>query len=624
LGVSLPKRWRVPPVAGLNNAGRRRNTLQAKRELVDLVLLGKTIDQALDEVGRTRSTYDRWRKLDPDYAALMDEVRTGLKEGRKGVPDFPEFCDLYLHQPLTWHQLQWYDMLEGHEPRDLHPSETYEKGLRNFLLINTPPEHAKTTTISINYCVWRICKDPNVRIVLVSKTDKMAQEWLFAIKSRLTHPRWATLQMAFGPPGGWRADADVWTASRVYLARDSTEKDPTVQTLGIGGQIYGARADLIVCDDCIVLSNAHQFEPQLRWIQQEVLTRINEYGRLLVVGTRVDSVDLYKELRNPERYPSNESPWTYLAQPAVLEYSDNPKDWKTLWPRNKEPWQGSKDKKDKDGFYPRWDGPHLSRRRSTLAPKTWAMAYQQANVEEDSTFDTAMVRACINGMRSPGRLHPEIPGVKRGMTGLYIIGSMDPAMVGDTGVIVMGVDRGERKRWVLDGRLKTGATPQWIRQTIKELTDLYGIHEWRIERNAFQAYLVQDPEIAEWLADRGIRLSEHTTGRNKWDVSFGVASMAPLFEFKLIDLPSTSKSEPIKQLVEQLITWSPETKAKTDMVMALWFAHIRALEIVKAAALEGGPNSHVDNRFLSRRGRARQVTINLNDLAAQKLGWSDA
>lgn len=611
-------------MAGLNNDGKRRNTLQAKRELVDLVRLGKKIDEALDEVGRTRSTYDRWRRLDPDFASLMDETRTGMKEGRKGVPDFPEFCELYLKQPLSWHQLQWYDMLEGRTPRELHSAETYEQGLPNFLLVNTPPEHAKTTTISINYCVWRICRDPNIRIVLVSKTDKMAQEWLYAIKSRLTHPRYATLQMAFGPPGGWRADADVWTASRVYLGRDSTEKDPTVQTLGIGGQIYGARADLIVLDDCVVLSNAHQYEAQIRWLQQEVLTRINEYGRLLVVGTRVDSIDLYKELRNPDRYPSNESPWTYLAQPAVLAYADDPKDWVTLWPKNKGPWQGSKDKPDKQGFYPRWDGAHMSRRRATLAPRTWAMAYMQADVEEDATFDSVKVRACINGMRHPGRLRPDLPGCSRGMTGLYVIGSMDPAMVGDTGVVVMGVDRTDRKRYILDARIRTGATPAWIREVIKELTELYGIHEWRIERNAFQAYLTQDPDIAEWLANRGIRLSEHTTGRNKWDVGFGVAAMAPLFDFKLIELPSTSKSEAVKQLVEQLITWSPETKAKTDMVMALWFACIRAQEICTAAALEGGPNSHIQNRFLNRRGRARQVTVNLNDLAAQRLGWSDA
>jgi len=605
-----------------NNSQKRRTTLQAKQEFVDLVRYGSGIEGACEELGRSRSTYDRWRRLDPDFAALVDEVRTGVKGGRKGIPDFAAFCRDYLKQPLSWHQLQWVDLLEGRDPRQLHPSETYEPGDKSFILCNTPPEHAKTSTLSINYPTYRICADANVRIILVSKTDTMAREWLYAIKSRLTHPRFTQLQMAFGPPGGWRADADIWSANRVYLARDSTEKDPTVQTLGIGGQIYGARADLIILDDCVVLSNAHQFEQQIRWLQQEVLTRLHPHGRLLVIGTRVDATDLYRELRNPERYPTGQSPWTYLAQPAVLEFAESPKDWKTLWPRAFERWQGSNDKADKDGLYPRWDGAHLSRRRGTLAPRTWAMAYQQANVEEDAVFDSQRVRACVNGLRGCGLLDPRLPGHARGMTGLHVVASMDPAMVGDTGVVVMAVDRHEKKRYVLDGRLKTSATPRWIRDTIKELTERYPINEWRIERNSFQAYLTQDPDLTEWLASHGVRLSEHTTGRNKWDAGFGVASMAPIFDFGLIELPSTAKSEPIKQLVEQLVTWSPETKGKTDMVMALWFAEIRAREICQAAVLEGGPSSHMTSPFHSKRSRARQVVINLNDLAAsQRRGW---
>ncbi len=43
----------------------------------------------------------------------------------------------------------------------------------------------------------------------------------------------------------------------IYIERESNEKDPTLQALGIGGQIYGARADLIILDDCVTLSNLH-------------------------------------------------------------------------------------------------------------------------------------------------------------------------------------------------------------------------------------------------------------------------------------------------------------------------------------------------------------------------------
>jgi hypothetical protein len=267
-------------------------------------------------------------------------------------------------------------------------------------------------------------------------------------------------------------------------------------------------------------------------------------------------------------------------------------------------------------LYPRWDGYYLSKRRGVLAPRTWALAYQQESIPEDAIFPELVVRKCINGQRQPGLMSRVGVGHRpEGMDGLYVIGSMDPAMTGHTGVVVMGVDRHAKMRYVLQVLNKSGATPRWIRDTIKDLTVQYSIHEWRIEKNAMQAFITQDPDIQEWLANYGVRIVEHFTGRNKWDADFGVASMAPVFENSLIELPATHHHEPAKQLFEQLITWAPETKNKTDLVMALWFAEIRARELIAANSPAKGRSSFVRNPFLSRRGREQQMVINLNDLA---------
>lgn len=594
---------------------------RARALFLERISAGATQADALAAVGRTRAALERWRQ-DDDFVEMLRAARASRVQSRKADPTigFEEFSVRFLGQPLYRHQLQWLDLLEGRSPRDLHPAQTFESGEPNFIMINTPPEHAKSTTISVNYVTYRVVTDPNVRIILVSKTQERAKEFLYAVKQRLTHPRYKALQEALGPAGGWKADASVWSSDRVYLGgeRDSGEKDPTIQAIGIQGQLYGARSDLIIIDDGIVLSNAHAFEAQLRWLQQEAITRLGPTGKLLVVGTRVDAMDLYRALREPERYPSGESPWTYLAQPAVLAYGESPKDWVTLWPRAAAAWSAA-EVQGEDGLFARWDGSHLHRRRGMLNPRTWALAYMQQDVEEDSVFNAMKVRSCVNGLKQPGLMVRGAPGHRaNGMEGLYVIGSMDPAMVGDTGVIVMGVDRHAKKRFVLDAKLKTAATPAWIRSTIKELTEKYSVVEWRIEKNAFQQYLTTDPEVTHWLASRGVRLHEHHTGRNKLDVGFGVASMSNLFDYGLIELPSTHLSEAVKQLVEQLIVWSPETKAKTDMVMSLWFAELRAREICQASALDpdGGTRMFAENRFLSRRARRAQQIINLNDLAA--------
>jgi len=520
--------------------------------------------------------------------------------------------------PVYWHQLQWVDVLEGNEPRDLHPAQTYRPGRREYTIVNTPPEFAKSTTITVNYVTYRICQDPNVRIIIVSKTKEMATRFVYAIKNRLTHPRFRQLQIDFAPAEGFAASADSWKADQVYLGsdeRDGIEKDPTLLALGIGGQIYGARADLIIVDDAVTLSNAHEYEKQMEWLHQEVLTRLGNHGKLLVVGTRVAPQDLYSELQVGERYPDLVSPWTYLAQPAVLEFGDDPTTWKTLWPIMRGP----------DGTdVPRWDGKALHRRRGVVSAKTWAMAYQQQQVLENAVFSPEAVKAAVNGSRFPGAIPKNVGGCRpEGMDGLYLVAGLDPAMAGFTAAVLLGVDRKSRVRYLLDVHNEQSMTPSGIRQLIKDWTTRYGIHEWRIEKNAFQGMLTQDENVRSFLADRGSLLKEHHTGGNKWDADFGVAAMAMLFDGwndnpkrSLIELPSTARhnGEQIKQLIEQLITWAPETKGKTDIVMAMWFAEIRAREIVDNLA----GVYHMRNSFMSARDEERRVVVNLDDYFSQK------
>ncbi len=49
----------------------------------------------------------------------------------------------------------------------------------------------------------------------------------------------------------------------------------------------------------------------------------------------------------------------------------------------------------------------------------------------------------------------------------------------------------------------------------------------------------------------------------------------------IIELPSTEGSEGLKALVQQLITWKPNTRGKTDCVMAMWFGVLRCREFMQ-------------------------------------------
>lgn len=598
-------------------AGSSLPTARVKSELIRLIGEGKTVNEALAIVGRSRTTYESYRRNDESFRHAVDRVRLEADEDFQAadrvVPDFPEFCETYMGQRLFAHQLQWFDLLEGREPRLLDPAMTYEEGRQTRLIVNTPPGHAKSTTITVNYAIWRIIKNPAIKIIIVSKAQKLAEQFLLQIKERLTSPEYQKLQDDFAPPGGWAADSAGWSASRFYVSskvRGSEAKDPTVQAVGIRGQVYGARSDLIVVDDAIDNTNVHDFEKQIPWLLSIVGSRLApRSGRLLVIGTRIASRDLYSELRNPERYYGGKQPWTYLLQPAVLEYAEDPADWRTLWPYSDTPADPDEEPVE-GGLYRRWDGETLSEVRDALPPSEWSRVYQQEQVAEDNVFRPEWVTGACS-MYAAGTL-PDDPKTGRpgGIHGLRIIAGLDPAVAGYEAAVVVGLDRFTGHRWVIDVSNRANTPPDQTRALIKEWTDKYGVHEWRIEKNAFQGFLTQDTEVRNYLAARGVTLTDHHTGGNKHDAEFGVAAMSHLFEMGLIHLPRAS-NEAVKALVTQLVSWQPRLPkgVKTDTVMALWFAELRCQELIASA--EGG--THTRSIFQTRFDRASQRAVSWDE-----------
>jgi len=576
---------------------------EAQEELISLIALGYPIIKACEMIDRSYKTYEEWRVYKPkpgdkdfnedkfkkveDFRAKVKSAQIMSKRGvnkpsTMDVPDFPEFCEKYMKQKLFLHQLQWFDLLEGREPRDLHPSMTYVPGKKTRLIINVPPGHAKSTTLTVNYIVWRIIKNPSIKTLIISLTQEQAKKFLLQVKERLTDTQYADLQRDFGPSGGWKEGSSSWKQNLFYVGgRNMESKDPTVQALGIGSQVYGNRADLVILDDSVDNTNVNEYVKQGSWVNGVIKSRLApRTGRCLIIGTRMAAQDLYSEIQNPSLYTNKESPWTYLKQPAVLEFADDPKDWVTLWPYSNNPFDVD-DEPSEDGTYRLWDGPTLSDVRDEAEIDEWSRMYMQEQVTSDSTFKIEAIKECIDG-RSPGYI-PEnkMSGRAEGMKGLYVLAGLDPATVGYTACVVYGVDMQTGDRYVIDIHNQANMHPDDTRNLIKIMTEKYKIQEWRIERNAFQRFLTLDTEINRWLSGRNSRLTEHLTGDNKNDEDFGVLAMSSLFTNKMIHLPNPNNSNATKALIEQLSIWHPKPpkNMKTDLVMALWFAELRASEL---------------------------------------------
>ena len=615
----------------------RLRQIEDQRKFISFLKQGIDMDSALAAVGKKKTALRSWL-LDGEFAAQVEEasnfgsdaIAASLGENKHKI-DFATFSREFLNTEVFPHQQNWIDVLEGRDPTWQHPSITYEPGNRRRLLINVPPEHAKSTTMTVNYAMYKIAMNPNIRIVIISQTQTRAKEFLYSLKQRMTEEPWLKMQQVYGPPGGYKETADQWTADRIYLERESGEKDPTVQALGIGQQIYGTRADLIIMDDIVSTTNAHEWEKQLNWLQKMVVTRVGSTGTLLIAGTRVSSIDLYKEIRNPEHWTGGKSPFTYLAMPAVLEFDDKPEKWKTLWARSDRPLDGADEfddpellTPDKNGRFVKWDGRRLFERRSEVSPSTWALVYQQQDVEEDAIFPLPVVNGSINRMRKVGRLNFNAPGHPKPEGSWFVIMGLDPAMSGKTAMVVYAVNRETNKRYVLDVHNMAESTPQKIDSLIKEWVEEYSPQELRIEINAYQKAFSLDDQLRMWLASRGTALREHFTSKNKWDVNFGVAAMSSLFgsmrdgkynRDNLIELPDNS-NEHVKALVNQLITWKADTKGPTDCVMALWFCEIRAKELIQQSNFR---TAHASNKWATRRNVAMQGIVNLDEMAMESL-----
>jgi hypothetical protein len=99
---------------------------------------------------------------------------------------------------------------------------------------------------------------------------------------------------------------------------------------------------------------------------------------------------------------------------------------------------------------------------------------------------------------------------------------------------------------------------------------------------------------------------------------FGTVRDEKFQKNNILELPSSEGSEGIKALTQQLLTWKPETRGKTDTVMALWFAIIRIRELMQT---NSRTTQYATNRWATRAQMERRGAVNLDEMFAEQ--WHD-
>lgn len=182
---------------------------------------------------------------------------------------------------------------------------------RKLLLL--PRNHAKTSIISHGLPCHLLIqpKDNNIylpgkagtdtRIMLAGETERRATNNLSVIQAAFEGNR---LLRALWPQCCWenpRKEAPKWNKIEMVLPRTIDYPDPTIQAIGVGGAITGARHDVHIKDDLISFEAANSMvvmETAISWHLASRALLDNDYSLEFIIGTRWAVHDLYDMIMN--------------------------------------------------------------------------------------------------------------------------------------------------------------------------------------------------------------------------------------------------------------------------------------------------------------------------------------
>ena len=192
------------------------------------------------------------------------------------------------------------------------------------LIFLAPRNHFKTTTCSIVYVIYRIIRNPSIRILILNEILDNAKDWLREIKAHME-----TNEEFIRHFGNMASTAVKWTEKSIQIKCGRITKDATISVQSTEGAINSKHCDLIINDDLISDKNSitvMQRNKIKRWFFQTVIPILDPGGQMIVTGTRWHSNDLYSDMLDQKRFRS----WKQIV--LVAEWTDKEGNHHILFP----------------------------------------------------------------------------------------------------------------------------------------------------------------------------------------------------------------------------------------------------------------------------------------------------
>jgi hypothetical protein len=537
--------------------------------------------------------------------------------------DDEAYLEIIHHHPEVF-AAQYFDLeIEPYHAEMLNWGRDHERSL-----IRVPAQHGKSTLESKVLPAWEIVCNPNVRIILIMKTEKDAFSYSEQIRNKLADPN-ELIVKHFGP---FYDTKQTWTNAQFNVVGRQI-KDPhyTMEFYGAGGAVLGHRCEITICDDVVTEETAKtigQRETQLKWFREQVQTgpqymwprevfapeairerllagdetmarwvqhrlgtdkktgypillkvpegiywpRDIAYQRVIVCGTTFHPKDLYNDLKQDDTYAPLYFD-CYVTDPETGERA-------ALWP-GQMPLEKLEAEKESSGTL------SFNKRFRNIALDEGELVFKEAFIH-GGTFEGEEYAGILD--RESGREWGEYDEKWFRTFGL------DPASGGSSrfctwpSAVVLGTDEKSEKRTmhfidifrsqmgiediislILDGRAAGG---------IPGFYSMYKYQRGLIETNACQRWLMQHHRVTEAMEkDSNLHLEPHNTGGNKWDEVMGMSSIVRYCQNSQYSVPYSTpaarlKARPLLEQFEQF------PKGIFDFVMAAWFATLAAEAMV--------------------------------------------
>lgn len=186
-------------------------------------------------------------------------LRQAAAADRLSFPEFAWIWNRAIGLGLPAHQVRIARWLEDRWHR--HERECLLMAFRNS---------GKSTVVGL-FCAWLLWRWPDLRIMVLAADHALAKKMVRNVKRIIErHP----LTRGLKP-----ARRDQWAADQFTVNRPGELRDPSMLARGIGGNITGSRADVIVCDD-VEVPNTCDTAPK----RADLRARLGELDYVLVPG----------------------------------------------------------------------------------------------------------------------------------------------------------------------------------------------------------------------------------------------------------------------------------------------------------------------------------------------------